>query len=1634
MATLNERGAQAKAAPTIDAAQLGAADVIVLEGAQPAVPREALEAFAKRGGGIVVLGDAISGGDWLKPLVGGAWTPNSHKFPSLMMLYPLTDAHPITRDTSAFDITDNTAYDLDLDASINVLASAFTPKVTNKRVDNRAPERLDRANVYDIQPQMWTYEGADKHRAFVLLQDGPETLKHASIRTFILRGIAWSAKRENVDELSSKADLATLRYPQGGPRTAADTVKSFDLHPGFKATAIASEPLINKPIAMQWDAKGRLWIAETPEYPNGRRPLTEAAWKETGVLKPDNYDRPATDRISILEDTDGDGVMDKKTIFYEGLELVTGFCLWRDGLIAVHQPDIVFIHGDGAEKKVERLYTGFAPGDTHFVSNHFIAAPDGWIYANTGSGADAVSIVNPAVKAKVSSGVFRFKPDGSAIEQVGSKGGNAFGLDVTSDGEVYFGQATSGNPVQHVVLPEWVLTKGKIGKAGSAESVIAGRKVVRPDMPTRVPYMQIDVVGGYSSACASTVQEGGAWPKEWNDTVFCTEPILDVIHFEKLKYGAPNITGEMTEPDREWLRAHDFWFFPVDVEFGPDGAMYVLDFYSPIVAHSDTRGPKHSRAGASVRPDREHYFGRIYRIQNDNAVKLEALDLTKADALGLVKAFTHPNKEVRLNAHRLLMERSDAASAVPALTAMAAGEKFAPARILALWALERFGKLEAQTLQTALTSDDVSVRKSALLVAEALGEKNKANVVALLNDDDARVRLLALRALSAVTIDQSGATALLATLPKLNDDWSRSAALAAASRNPVPIILAALDGGGSKDSADSESLRSLVSALSEGITSGDDAARLMTAIAAKPADSALGGIILEGLSRGTPGLPSTAPIEALKQLVASPEIGIAANALPFAVAWDHAGALKPAISTRVAALLPVIGDDKQPESTRAAAIAGLVRARAADPRIVESVLAVLNSKPADPLLLEIVAALAATADPALGKPLVAALPHLSSLGQTALFDALTTRAEWANAVLDAMESKELAPTLLGPAKLSKLRLHPDIAIAQRAVKVFALVGAGVNAAKDEIIAKLQPEIESKTGDPAKGKVLFSTVCATCHKFAGQGNDVGPLLDGIGVHGTHELLVHIIDPSRVVDNEHRTWNLALKNGQFATGIIGRENEKTVTLKLPGGIVQDIRVADIKSRQDTGLSLMPEGLEGLGADGLRDILAYLSGGSSKYRAVNLGNSFTTNTLGGLYASREAKNDTVQPERYGVVMVSGVPFSLPDPTTTPTGGNVIVLKPGDRGSYASTMPQRVEIPVGFAAGNLHFLSGVAGWGGGPDSHKPAMKVTIEYADGKSQVEELYTGDVFIDYPSGDDVPGSKRAAGVVKRTHVRYFWLPVNERTPIKTVVLESYKNGIAPTTLAITADTEAPKPRGKFSAGASDEENFVPQFTDPVPKPPATRPANGPRVLLAGGGSSHDFVKFFGGTDKATLAPICGWVDFTQNLNGIGEILKNVDVLVLSANQPISAATKEALLEYANRGGAIVALHPGTWYNWRNFPQWNQEILGGGAHGHDAFGPYTVNVTNPEHPVTKGVPASFEITDELYNYEVKPGAAEIEVLATATSAKSNKTFPQVFIVKHPKARIVGLTLGHDAKAHDLPAYQTLLKNAVTWAAGR
>lgn len=212
-------------------------------------------------------------------------------------------------------------------------------------------------------------------------------------------------------------------------------------------------------------------------------------------------------------------------------------------------------------------------------------------------------------------------------------------------------------------------------------------------------------------------------------------------------------------------------------------------------------------------------------------------------------------------------------------------------------------------------------------------------------------------------------------------------------------------------------------------------------------------------------------------------------------------------------------------------------------------------------------------------------------------------------------------------------------------------------------------------------------------------------------------------------------------------------------------------------------------------------------------------------------------------------------------------------------------------------------------------------------------------------------------------------------------------------------------------------------------PAKKPI---KVLMVGGGSSHDFDKWYKEADAATLEEGgLAEVTYTDDPSTILHYLAETDVLFLATNQPIpDEATRKAIFAFAEAGKGLILAHPALWYNWEDWPEYNQIMVSGGSRGHNAYGNFNVDLIK-KHPVTKGLPAHFSLDDELYYYKVDPAGSGIEILAQASNAETDP-FPSIFIVKNPKAKIVGIALGHDAASHELEAYQTLIRNAVKWAA--
>jgi putative membrane-bound dehydrogenase-like protein len=1703
---LTARGARVDGAMEFPSAeQLARTDVLILyaqEGGEiPPDKRPGLEAFLRRGGGLVVIHTAAvprrnspDGAAYLKSLIGGSWVWGTTKWlEGPLALYFVDRTHPLTGDVGNYDLTDEIYYDLDLSPDVRVLAAAYTPNTASARKqDQRGLPPKGKVTVYDIAPQIWTYEkalpGGQNHRAFVHLPGhNYVNFSKPHFRAVLLRGIAWAGKRADLNELCRPEELASLRYPEGGAPAPGQVPATLQVHPEFQVSLVAAEPLINKVMNLDWDAQGRMWVVETPEYPDGRwandpEDLVQR-WTNGAPRDPvtGRYQRPAYDRISILTDTDGDGVMDRKQIFADhahgvpgGLELVTSFVLHRDGVIAAAAPDIWLLrdtNGDSVCDRVEKLYTGLGTRDTHAVINNLRWGFDGWIYATHGYSSSPNVTSGDGAKnfGGINSGVVRFKPDGSAFEQFSSKGGNTWGLQISWDNEVFWTQPTSGDLLMHTVLSEHLLTRS--GVRGLTSFRVASKSLdTFPLIPyDSLPYVQIDWVGKFTAAAGCVIYDGGTWPAKWNYSYFTTEPTINIVHHQFVKPDGVSFTASR-EPGREtteFIGGKNLWFRPIEVRVGPDGALYVVDFCNQAVIHNDTRGPKHGPRNAAIRPDRDHYYGRIWRVDHQDAKKLAVPNLAKASAADLVKALESPNQHVRMNALRLIIETGRADTA--ALQSLVTSQKAPPARVAALWALARTGKLDAPTVAAAAGDANEAVRKNALRAAAQVQADARATAIKLASDRNPQVRLEALKTLAVLDVDVPTVQALVAVYPTLDDAYLKAAFMTVANQAPAEFLAAAFAAGNAAD------LAPLVAALTTtlaGAGNANEAAKLVVSLADKPAaQDALKSALLNSLSQSLSSSPApnwTPALQAaLRKLLTSPNASVAAAALPLAVRWDKAGALAADVKREVTELTTQLADKSAGDDARADIAVTLLGVRAAYPEVMSGVTRLLTANTSPALQRRLVDALGALPDDRVGAALAAALPQLDGEAQSAALDHLLKRAPWSMALLEALDRGAVPSALLGPANVHRLRIHPNAAVSQRANALMDKLRGPEAKEKEALIARLVREVE-KPGNAARGREIFAANCANCHQIGDLGNLVGPNLTGMGAHGPAELLGQILDPNREVDIAYVAISIETKDGEMYDGIVTRENPAVVELRNAAG-AKEIAKADIKSRRNTGRSLMPEGFESLGAEALRDLLAFIRADSARFRVLDLSPAFTASSRNGLYAGTGEGGGTLPLARYGIVNVFGVPFHVVDPAKSPSGMNLIVLKGGpDKAHSKQAMPQRVEVPAGFEIKQLHLLGNVGGWafpyGGGKDV--PALRITAHYAGGAKEELVLRNGVEFADYIREVDVPGSKLAAGLAGGgRQVRFASRALQGSGVVEKITFESFDNGIAPTTVAVTADLSAePLPAGATSvtggtpapaaataappgkAQGAAKKNAGKKKGAPVQvaaAAPVVISSAGPmtwgpgvKVLLVGGGSAHDFHRFFNLADVATLKAAGLSANYTESPDDTVRELKTVDVAVLSVNRAewATPAVRKALFDFVAAGKGLVLLHAGIWYNFKDWPEYNAQLVGGGSRGHDKLGEFKVNLVK-DHPITKGVTKSFAITDELYYMTPDPAGTPIEVLAeTSHSLKFGHPHPSVFVVKHPRARIAAIALGHDALAHDHPEFKKLLVNAVQWAAGR
>ena len=526
--------------------------------------------------------------------------------------------------------------------------------------------------------------------------------------------------RPTIANYEKRPEPLTFQFPFN----VKGSVERTQVAPDLRLVLFAGEPDIAKPIFMAWDERGRLWVAETRDYPHD--------------VKPDGL---GNDSIKICEDTDGDGRADKFTVFADHLNIPTGFTFANGGIVVAQSPRFLFLkdtNGDDRADVRTEIMTGWGINDTHAQANNLHYGFDNWLYGAVGYSGFKGTI--GGVEKQFAQGTYRFKADGSALEFLHQFTNNTWAQSVNQYGDQFGGTANNA-PIFFGGIPASIVPKGV--RAMTAKRINTEDK----DHTITPNFRQVDVMGGYTAAAGSAFIYSDNLPARLQGKAMVCEPTMkNIALFDVVRDGA----GYAAHDGFPLVASSDEWMSPVFAEVGPDGAIWFSDWQNYIIQHNPTpnvgRGgydAKTGVGGAHENPLRDHARGRIYRIVWDKAKPAAITSLQGATTAQLVAALDAPTLFWRLTAQRLLVEGRHL-DATAALQAQVRAPAAIPA-IHALWTLHGLGVLDEATHRSALNHADPAVRRNAI---RALGHDARAIALyfgcSVVSDPDALTKLAAL--------------------------------------------------------------------------------------------------------------------------------------------------------------------------------------------------------------------------------------------------------------------------------------------------------------------------------------------------------------------------------------------------------------------------------------------------------------------------------------------------------------------------------------------------------------------------------------------------------------------------------------------------------------------------------------------------------------------------------------------------------------------------------------------------------------------------------------------------------------------------------------------------------------------------
>lgn len=987
----------------------------------------------------------------------------------------------------------------------------------------------------------------------------------------LLLGLCLATAQQNPDKKTAIPHNQST--PPGPALEPAEAVRRMQVPKGFHVDLVASEPLLVNPVAMCFDERGRVWVTESVEYPR------MAAGK-------------GRDRVKVLEDTNNDGKADKSTIFADGLNIPTGIAVGHGGVWVANSPDLLFYKlGDDLKPvgKPQVVVTGFGRHDTHELPSALTFGPDGWLYGLNG-------VFNPSVirhqgkEHSFTCALWRLHPITHEFQLFSEGTSNPYGIAFDTIGSAF----VSACVIDHL----WHLTETgyylRQGGPYPPNTWVLG-SIVRHKHQK-------------AAYCGIHWFDSDSYPEEYRNRLYMGNIHGGCINADQVTREGSTYTGS-TCPD--FLTANDQWFMPVAQKTGPDGSLWILDWYDQYHCYQDARRD----------PDGiERLRGRLYRVRHESNAggPWPATNLGAETDAQLIARLGQGNGLWRDISQRLLGERLVSGNAGPETRQTLLGLVENPGnlrtRMHAFWALLA-GNLRGKILTESdftrlLTNPEPAVRAWAIRAAgnAAIDSPTvREQALGLVQDNSADVRLqvaIALPKLPGIEPLKHWMTLLANSgndplIPGIL--WQNTKRLLEKSSADRDLALALLANSGESSKGKEVFFSKLVN----------------LSLAAPSLDHTILGNLVEATQKKSLGLSSRLTL--LRSLATriesegakNPTESAAKAAKLLAGIHDYlektakASGPQTEESELVWFLLALAGspegsmraeadltDSGKPESLRRRAFQALVITRPDRAQMLALDQLAKSAETKDPFQVRLANEMARLEDPELASKILAIQASVPGPVRDALIDTLTQRPVWARLLFEAVAGGKVPSQAVGVNQVRRVLGFKNQELSELVQKTWGSLRADRDPGREKLVRGVAEIIRAMPGDPVKGQAVFARSCGVCHKIHGAGQEVGPDITLNGRASFEQLLSNIFDPNLVIGAAYQAHTVATTRGRVVSGLLVEDSKEKVVLKVQGGALETFSRAEIETSERSPISLMPEGLEKqLPLPEIRDLIAFL-----------------------------------------------------------------------------------------------------------------------------------------------------------------------------------------------------------------------------------------------------------------------------------------------------------------------------------------------------------------------------------------------------------------------------------------------------------